>query len=62
MEFKEFTHYLKIKLYTNYLQKKIRPNFWAFQAFADTSFMVYRIPAVLMFFFIFVLKHFRSFE
>jgi hypothetical protein len=40
-------HYLKTKLYTDYLKKKLqRLGLWAYRAFAGTSFMTLRIPVV----------------
>jgi hypothetical protein len=57
-------HYLRTKLYTDYLQKKITPILWAFRTFAGGSFMALRVPVVSMDFSSFLIlsiKHFTSF-
>jgi hypothetical protein len=42
---RDFIHYLRIKLYMDYLQKQVTPSLWTF---AGTFFMALRIAEVSM--------------
>jgi hypothetical protein len=48
LNLRNFIHYLRTKLYPDYLQKNVTPSVWAFRAFAGTFFMALRIPVVSM--------------